>query len=152
MHRGRPFEIEQQLRAFAANNLYSFGWAAKAYSISLGTYTGSSAVFVTNPTPDIVFTGFDPDFLGGEYRGPLNGPPFTPLEVGFHFRFDPIGQQAEMWIQTWFNGNRCLNEPKPGTNYQSYAWAGYSAFIGNPGGPFSGAIRPTRIIYLPKTY
>lgn len=152
MHRGRPFELEQTLRSFAANNIYSVGWPAKAYALSLATYTGSSAVFVTIPTPDITLESMDPDGLGGDYTGRIADPMLADLKVGFHFRFNLVANQAEAWIQTYFNGQRALNEPTPGTNFVSYAWNPYSAFLSNPGGPFANQIRPTRLIFVPKPY
>ena len=152
MHKGRPFKLEQRLRQFGPTDLYSFGWPAAAYTMTVGTYAGSSAVSITNPTPDIVFYQFDADFLGGEYRGALNGPPFTTLEVGFHFRLNSTGEDVEGWVQTWFNGQRCTNEPSSGQNHIPFIWNAVSVFPGTTGGPFWANLHATHVVWAPKVY
>lgn len=152
MHRGRPFEIEQRLRSFAANSLYSVGWPAKAYAMTTGTYTGSSAIFVTIPTPDLLLTAMDADGLGGDYTGVIANPIMADLKVGFHFRFDPVRNQTVAWTQCYFNGQRSCFEPDPGSNMLFYAWNPVSVFPLNPGGPFANQIRPVHVVWDAKPY
>lgn len=152
MHKGRPFEIEQRLRPFAANDLYSTGWPAKTYSMSVGTYTGSSSSFVSIPTPDLTLQSMDADGLGGDYWGVIADPIMADLKVGFHFRFNPSINQTEAWVQCYFNGQRSLYEPSSGDNHLGYAWNPVSLFPLDPGGPFHNNIRPTHVIWDPKGY
>jgi len=152
MHRGRPFAIEQQLRAFAPSDLYSSGWAALAYAMSTGTYGGTLASLITTPAPDLTFSGFDADFLGGDYKGVLYSDSSTTLEVGFHFRINSTGEDTEGWIQTYVNGARCLNEPSSGQNHINFMWNAVSIFPSTSAGPHWAQLHPDHVVWDPKGY
>ncbi len=153
MHKGLRFPIEQRLRAFAPSILYPFGWPPQVFEMTTGMYTGSAAVFVTTPTPDLTLESFDTDGLGGDFTGRLCPPALADLKVGFHFRMNADMTQPEAWIQCYFNGQRSMFEPG-GTNsvHYDYAWNGVNSNVTSPGGPFANQIRPTSVRWNPKLW
>jgi len=152
MHKGRPFEIDQRLRIYAPNDLYSAGWPAKAYTVTTGTYGGSLAGFVTNPTPELVNDLLDSDYQGGFYRGFIGSSPAGDMYVGFHFRLNATGEDCEGWVQTFIDDDLCLNEPGTGQNHLPFIWNAVSLFPSTSAGPRWTELHPDHVVWGPRAY
>jgi len=152
MHKGRPFEIDQRLRLYAPNDLYSAGWPARSYTMTTGTYGGSLAGFVTDPTPLLEFQTFDPDFLGGYYLGVIGNDGVNDLAVGFHFRLNATSEDSEGWVQTFISGAPCLNEPTTGQNHLPFIWNAVSLFPSTSTGPHWAELHPDHVVWDPTPY